>query len=434
MPVPICRPGALRRLQVMMLLGVICATGTASADSYPLAPGDVVRLQVAGIEHFSTVAPVSNDGFVSLPRFGRVRAQGRTVEEVRSTLQEMVGSITFRVFDASRLASVLEVAPSDVDLEIERYRDVPVLGLVTNPGLIPFSPGMTVRSAIAAAGGILRPDAAGGGMDASGIVVRLAEISRLSRARAETLAAIWRLESALGQEVPAPTAAELGLNQEDADELMALHTEMLAAANQKQREAFELLDSLDTLFAKRAQYLEEQQKRQEEALEVDRQELARITDLKERGLAHLTDRVYEMGRTLHLSEVQLLQNQIELERIRIQRAQSDGERRELSADRREADLAALAEARRVLFDLESQISGTRSALALAAPLASPESMSLSVVTEAVIHRGTGGEAIELRPAMDALVQPGDAIEIVTTDTISPDQAEVQPASLAGATP
>jgi len=419
-------------MQAQLVLAFACAAGPARADDYPLAPGDMIRLQIAGIEQFSTVAPVSNDGFVSLPHFGRFKAQGRTIEEVRTTLQEMVGSITFRVFDASRVASILEVAPSDIVLEVERYRDVPVLGFVARPGLIPFSPGMTVRSAIAAAGGIFRQDLAGGGIDLPGAAMRLAEISRLMRGRAETLARIWRLESALGENQPAPSAAELGLDQEDADELLALQAEMLATANEGHRGTLKLLDSLDLLFAKRTQYLEEQQKYQAEALEVDRQELARIRKLEERGLVR-ANRVHEMSRTEYLSAAQLLRTQGEIERLRIQRAQSYGERRKLDSDRREADLAALAEARRALFELDSRISGAQSALALAAPGASPEAMSLfSMATEAVTHRGTGDEAVELRPGLDALVQPGDVIEIVIMYTTAPEPAKSRPASWAGA--
>src|SRR5690606_36050130 len=141
--------------------------------------------------------------------------------------------------------SVLDVAPSDVTLEIERYRDVAVLGHVTSPGLLPFRHGLTVRSAIAAAGGIAHADPAQGGSDASATAMRMAEISRLARTRAETLAKIWRLEGALGEDAPTPTAADLGLDQQDADGLLALHGELLAVGKQKQREALELLDSLD---------------------------------------------------------------------------------------------------------------------------------------------------------------------------------------------
>lgn len=432
MPVYTCRSGLLWRLQALLVLALACASGAARAEDYSLAPGDVVRLEVAGIEQFSTIAAVSNDGFVSLPYFGRVKAHGRTVEEVRTTLQDMVGSIAFRVFDASRLATVLDVAPSDVVLEVERYRDISVSGFVATPGLVPFSPGMTVRSAVAAAGGILRQDAAEGGIDLAGMAMRLAEIGRLSRARADTLANIWRLESELGENPPAPTAAELGLDPDDAEELLALHAEMLEIANESHGGSLELLDSLNLLFEKRTQYLEEQQKYQAEALESDRQELARIRALEQRGLV-LADRVHDMNRTRYLSEAQFLQTQAEIERLRIQHAQSNRERQELDSDRREEDLAALAKARLELSELDSQISGAQSALALSAPGTSPEAMSFSMATEAVIHRGTGAEVIELRPGLDALVRPGDAIEIVFTETTGPESEASRPAFETGAT-
>ena len=425
--------GRARRTQAVLVLALALAAGAAKADDFPLAPGDTVRLQVAGLEQFSTVASVSNDGSISLPRFGRVRAEGQTIDEVRATLQEMVGSITFRLFDASRLASVLEIAPSDVVLEIERYRDVPVLGLVATPGLVPFTAGMTVRAAIAAAGGIFRPEA-GAGLDPSETAIRLAELSRMARTRAETLANIWRLKSSLGENPPAPSAAELGLDPEEADELMALQAQMLATANENQRDALAMFDSVDPLLAKRMQYLEEQQTQQAEALELDRQELARITELKDRGLVHLADRVQEMSRTQYLSEAQFLQTQGEIERLRIQRAQSDGERRKLATDQRQADLAALAEAKHALFELESQIAGTQHALALSATGSVPQATPLSLATEAVVHRGTADDAVELRPGMDGLVQPGDAIEVVITDAAAPTPEALGPASLTRAAP
>ncbi len=423
MPENIFLPMLSRRVAALLsVLLVASAIAPASADDYTLAPGDEVRLQVAGIEQFSATAQIANDGFVALPRFGRVDTQGKTVEEVLAILQDRVGSITFRVFDSSGLASVREITANDIGLQVARYRDVPVLGSVAKPGLIPFSPGMTVRAAIAAAGGILRMNAAVDGVDASTTALRLGEIRRLINARAEKLAEIWRIEKSLGEPRPAPSVAELGIDAKDADELLALQTRILSAADEDQDKSLELLDNIDQLSVERMKSLEEQLKLQAQTLDIDSSELARIKALLDRGLV-VSDRVHELSRMQYLSQAQLLQTQGELERLRIQRKQAEDDRRKVESDRRAKDLAALADARRDLSDLNSQLSGRQMSLALASP-ATTDTLS-PLVVEAVVHRGTGAGAGEMRLDLDALVQPGDVIEIILRVAAAPETGRPQ---------
>lgn len=113
---------------------------TASDADYQLGPGDQVRVITFGDEQMTGEFRVKDDGDISLPLVGPVKAAGRTPTQLQA-------EITQALVDKN-----LYKSPS-VSVEVTAYRPVFVLGEVTRPGQYPYQPGMTVQTAVAVAGG-----------------------------------------------------------------------------------------------------------------------------------------------------------------------------------------------------------------------------------------------------------------------------------------
>lgn len=130
-------------LRILLVLSFFVAVpAQAAGDSqYLLGSGDVIRINVFGEEDLTFDEIRLNDaGTFSYPFLGEVRAKGRTAHDIERTLiQGLTGDY---LIDPKVSVSILE------------YRDFFVNGEVKEPGGYPFKPGLTLRKAVALAGGL----------------------------------------------------------------------------------------------------------------------------------------------------------------------------------------------------------------------------------------------------------------------------------------
>ncbi|EDY85640.1 periplasmic protein involved in polysaccharide export [gamma proteobacterium HTCC5015] len=132
---------------LVLLTGLYCAQLAAEDQAvkqalrsgYQLAAGDLIRVHVFGEEELSTEVRLTDAGTFSYPFLGEVNAQGMTI----SRLQELL---------TAGLKGDFLVDP-EVTVSIVEYRNFFVNGEVEQPGGYPFQPGLTIRKAIALAGG-----------------------------------------------------------------------------------------------------------------------------------------------------------------------------------------------------------------------------------------------------------------------------------------
>ncbi|MGE4218214.1 MAG: polysaccharide biosynthesis/export family protein [Alphaproteobacteria bacterium] len=113
---------------------------SAPGQGYRLEPGNQIRLTVFNETTLSGDFVVDPSGNVSLPLVGNVPAAGVTA----STLSERI---------ATKLVQGSLLRDPQVSVEILTFRPFYVLGEVRQPGEFPYTPGVTVLSAIARAGG-----------------------------------------------------------------------------------------------------------------------------------------------------------------------------------------------------------------------------------------------------------------------------------------
>lgn len=116
------------------------ALPSADASSYPLAPGDKLRITVFNEARLTGEFGISAAGNIAYPMVGAVMARGLTAETLQQTIHD-------------RLAAGGFISDALVNVEVVAYRPYYILGEVNKPGEYPYAVGLTLRQAVAAAGG-----------------------------------------------------------------------------------------------------------------------------------------------------------------------------------------------------------------------------------------------------------------------------------------
>ena len=114
------------------------------ASDYPLGPGDVVEVNVSGVEEFKNLTErITGEGVLVLPFVGRIEAKGLTDKELRAEIRRRLEKNFVRDPQVSLFVKEF------------RSRQVAVIGAVQKPGLYNLaSPADTVLSMISQAGGL----------------------------------------------------------------------------------------------------------------------------------------------------------------------------------------------------------------------------------------------------------------------------------------
>jgi protein involved in polysaccharide export with SLBB domain len=116
--------------------------GESVAD-YPIGPGDIVQISVPPIDELrERTVRVEADGSFSLPMLGMLQAGGLTEKQLRAELTEKLKKYMYK---------------PEVDVFVKEYRSrqVAVIGMVNNPGLVTLAgPNETVLDMMTRAGGV----------------------------------------------------------------------------------------------------------------------------------------------------------------------------------------------------------------------------------------------------------------------------------------
>lgn len=133
------------RLFCALVFGSLLTFGNAAIaagnSEYKLASGDVISITVFGEDDLSfKKLRLTDAGTFSYPFIGEVAAKGKTASEIEQDL-------------IKGLKGGYLVNPR-VSVSVLQYRDFFISGEVLKPGGYPFQPGLTLRRAIALAGGL----------------------------------------------------------------------------------------------------------------------------------------------------------------------------------------------------------------------------------------------------------------------------------------
>lgn len=129
-------------LAALLLFAAILApsiTHGQSLQEYRIGPGDKINITVFGHPDLSVEALVDGSGRISMPLIGQIPANSKTITELREEI-------------TTALNKDYIINPR-INLEVINFRPFYILGDVNKPGSYPYIEGMTVRMAVAIAGG-----------------------------------------------------------------------------------------------------------------------------------------------------------------------------------------------------------------------------------------------------------------------------------------
>ncbi len=397
----------LRRSGLLALLFLLTGFLPALADTYRLAPGDVIRAQIIGVTESAYSARVDTAGNIRLPLLGTHRAAGKTLDELIDDISIETAGRQIGLGE-SGIGRVIVLDKSDIFMDIERYRPVTVTGAVASSGRVEFEPGMTVRAAIAVAGGFSLPGLTRNGTQLSNLRIRNDE---LRKTEAWLAADLWRIDALLsGTDAKGPPSDATAMLEAELSE-SDLETMRLRIAGEldQQRREHEDLDARIELAKAQIEFLKIAVAQYEAASNNEEARLLDIQSLSERGLSTANALDNARSDALNVS-ARLLTTQADLAEAErnLQALQRDN--LEIDEKYQQARLVEKARIEKSLAEIRAQARAVRSEMVFGAAAQQEEEQ---VPGRAImLYRGRdGGEEVSL----GAPVEPGDVIEVLLDD-------------------
>ena len=397
-------------LKTSLLVIVLCCSLNPARAEYRLQGGDIVEISVAGVPELRQRAPVQIDGSITFPVVGTFMVEGAAFSEVRGKIQSAVANKIFRIrtSDGRELSRMFE--RDEIAATIVEYRPVYITGDVTRSGEQAFRPRMTVRQALASAGGFSAPARANAtSFDAANLRSEYVTVW-LDLVRQNVR--VWRIRTELGENVEPDQKAIPPAPVPDAmlSQIVNLEMEYRKASSVDHERQKDFLRLSIEKAIKQAQVLSEQKQSEEEGVRLDEQDLQKARTAFGNGSLP-SFRVAEFRRSVLYSATRQLQTTNQLMQVERFRADAARELEKIDDQRRVRLLAELQDASVKLAGERAKLQSVEEKLRLAGlrpPRSSDGDPSKADIT--VFRGGLNGN--ERRPAdTDTELQPGDVIEI-----------------------
>ena len=319
-----------RRRDLVAALGALLLPFEAWAEAHRLAPGDVVEVAAFRVPDLDRRATVDLDGAIAVPPLGRLAVAGMTLDELAAEIE-------------AGLARDETLRGASVTVALAAVRPVLVSGDVAEPGAVEHRAGLTVRGAVALAGGTGRLRE-----------VDPAELARLEAEAEEVAAELSRIRLRL-----ASIAAELdgadALPEGASGPTAQVERARLRVRAEEARREREHLEATVRALDVQIGALEESLALGEAQVERQRAEVDRLRESQRRGITPMTtvnegDRVLaELSWQSSSTRADVLAAQERRRALAHERDRYDDRRRaDLVAER--AETLAEAEALRVRLD------------------------------------------------------------------------------------
>lgn len=398
-----------------MIAAVLMTMGSgALAQDYTLQPGDVLGVSILGLPELTTTAAIDTQGYVRFPPFERVMAANDTLENVEATLRNQANGRLVKRIDALGQPAFATVAAEDIVLRVDAYRPIYVTGAVGRPGPVDFRPGISVRAAMATAGGpsrILEEDRSTAALTAAPRLQADYRVLALEHARLQ--ARVWRIEASLDaakRETP-PSVQDLRVSPDVAARLIDLQRRQIIVTDEQMRKAREFLETALEQTAQRLEILNEQERRQTGAVAEDEDELGRVKSLFDRGIVPM-DRMLAIRRAQLLSATRLLDTQNDIERVQLEQSRFASDLEKLEDDRVATLLADLEQASGQLREASVRLVAAQEQLEINGLFGFESGSAVAPALTLTIFRSTVGGATQvLAASADDQLVPGDVVEV-----------------------
>ncbi|MDU8945532.1 polysaccharide biosynthesis/export family protein [Ovoidimarina sediminis] len=407
------------------IAATVLSTSPLSAEQeYLLQPGDQLTVSISGLLDSTATATVQADGRVIFPHFGDFQAMGKSREE----LQRIIGlaSIGKIISFYTPVGDRFEIALTgdDVFLDVSGYRPIYVTGDVGQSGEIKYFPGITLRMAVAGAGGL---SGTGGVSDSA--MLRAPDLrsrwETLTIDHANAVASLWRVNAALANDpdLEFPEATSVYIDEASFEELLAdARREVTQLLQEKNRRKSHLDTRFETL-EQRIELLSRALENQRHALAIEEEDLARMEQLGERGLTSRAGisnaRQALLGVSTSVLDVEGRLAQLILDR--------DELLQEIDTTQLQFEQPLLSERASIvpsLWSFRSRINAAREALLLNGVAVQVAGQEEEPDITYKVARREGGTSFVFRAELDTLLSPGDVLNV---EVIYPDRTMQQSA-------
>ncbi len=135
-----CRRLVLIFLMVLALIVSVAGSALASAGDYAIGAGDIISIAVWKDDSMSRQLVVLPDGHISFPLIGRIKAEGKTINQLESEVTKKLNR-----FISKPVVTVEVIQVNSMQIY--------VIGKVNRPGRFALSDEVDVLQALAMAGG-----------------------------------------------------------------------------------------------------------------------------------------------------------------------------------------------------------------------------------------------------------------------------------------
>ena len=389
---------------------LLLTAGPVWAD-YRIGAGDVLSFSVAGLPELATKAPVDVDGNAVLPLVGPVPVAGLSLSEALAKVQAAVPGKEFRRRSEDGREFPVIISSGEIGLMVSEYRPIYLNGDVAKPGEEPYRPGLTVRKAIALAGGfdIMRLKMDNPFLQLSDLT---SEYNTLWVDYARQQAVLARLQTELDgkSQLDAKAIVTTPIAPSLAKDILDNERDQLAVRNADFAKEQVYLRDASGKEAERAKLLNDEQGKEQEGLKNDTADLQRYNDLYSKGALALPG-LSEARRTVLQASTRVLQTTALLDSV--EREQQDLARK----------LTRVGDTRRMALLTEMQSTVTQQAATRAKLQAVSDKLRYTGMVKSQLVRGADsrpgiaimrvvdGHASRIDADVDAELQPGDTVEV-----------------------
>src|SRR5579872_767151 len=363
----------------------------ADSTAYRLRAGDTIQISIAGPSQMSQKFVLDLDGQISVPLIGVIKAQGSTIGELRDKLQHIL--------------------PRDIAVNMVDYSPVYIDGDVVKPGEQRFRPNMTVRQAVALAGGyevmryhLVDPviQSADLGADYETFWTDQArEQARLGRLKAE-LNNENQLELSPKESRPISNQLQSDIVNNESQQLALWHSDF-------DKEMASLTRAINSATDQLAELVEQRDK-EKEGEAADSAELQRLSAFNKQGDV-TAGRVVDARRAMLLSSTRVLQTEEQIVQITREREGYIRRIEKLKDEGRSGILKDIEDSQLKLAAINARIAATADKMVYTSTMRSELPLSKLGGPSVTIIRGDGGNRSKIEASEDSVLQPGDVIEI-----------------------
>jgi polysaccharide biosynthesis/export protein len=397
---------------------VFCAGAVVSISSescfgaqYKLAPGDTVEVSIGGLPDQRSRGQIQIDGTIALSGVGIVEVAGLTPSEMQSRIETLLQSRILRHRSADGRDQTFVIKPGDVTASVVEYRPIYVSGDVLTPGQQAYRASMTVRQAVAVAGGfsLLRSRGHPGVVDPADLVrdyesfatEYVKEYFHIVRINAE-LDDRDTFDQSVPNDVSLPAVVVASVVRAEAESLKTSQNEFRT----EKRFLQDAVTQTDTQIAT----LKRQYENEEKGVQADEEELQRVQKLLGSGLL-TSPRVTENRRALLMSSTRSLQTNVEMMRLQRQRHDLARQLERLASQRSINLLKEQKDSNVRLADLRVKMMALSQKLQ---PIGGTGALPVGTGTlypEITVVRKLGQRWDRISASVDFDIEPGDVIEV-----------------------